>query len=992
MSDIHDSSPQQEGCPAGHWSKSTILVVEDNDITRKLFRVTLEMAGYQVLAASDGESAFKLASDRTPDLVLLDLVLPDTTGFDLVRRLRTLPGMQAVPIVAVTGYQPERVQGELMQSGITDFQFKPVEPSRLVDMVRAYLPAISSGAGEKQDQGQGKMIVLADDDPIQLKLSTMILQSHGYTVLPAKDGAKALKTVARLKPDAVVTDVLMPQLDGFRLCHAIKSNPDLARIPVILVTNSFLEEADRRMAHAMGAEALLVRSSDLQVLLGTLVHTLAVGTSSATPSAEPISLDSYAERLCQQLDRHASLNAHLARRVAIRDAELGILCQLTDAVRTELSLAEVLSRTLYQCLDAAGLSLGAIYFFGPDGSVSLQAEVGWPDIMKEELTSFFGHTEHLFRATSLDTTLVVSDMLKLNMRFSANSKTALTNLIIAPVRSGEEEIGALVLGSQSSGLGEDWLAFAKALGHQFGIVIASVRTLANLRAAERKNQELIESLDGIVWEADPQTFHVSYVSPQTERMLGYAIERWLNQEVAWENLIHPDDYGPMMTTSRQMVAAGRNHALEYRVRKADGQYCWVRDLVTVIMEEGRPTKLRGILVDITERKQLEEQFQQAQKLEAVGRLAGGVAHDFNNLLTVINGYSQLLLSETSTESPNRKELEQIRKAGERSARLTQQLLAFSRKQTVQFQVLDLNKVVTNLESMLKRLIGEDVTLVTKLKPALGRINADPGQLEQVLMNLAVNARDAMPSGGTLAIETADVKLDEKVTGLLWELEIGSYVVLSVSDTGCGMDAPTKARIFEPFFTTKESGKGTGLGLATVYGIVKQHKGALSVYSEVGRGTTFKIYVPRVDAPAAVADWADDEGESSTGSETILLVEDSDMLLDLARHSLERRGYTVMEASSGEEALQMAERHAGPIHLVLTDVVMPGMNGRQLVEQLAKRRPGMKVLYMTGYSEGVLTHHGIMDPSVNLLPKPFTPTILLRKVREVLSRDPSGAIS
>ena len=391
-----------------------------------------------------------------------------------------------------------------------------------------------------------------------------------------------------------------------------------------------------------------------------------------------------------------------------------------------------------------------------------------------------------------------------------------------------------------------------------------------------------------------------------------------------------------------------------------------------------------------ERKRLEEQLRQAQKMEAIGQLAGGIAHDFNNLLTVINGYSELTLLKLPPDHPLGTHLKQIRTAGKRAASLTNQILAFSRKQVLAAKVLDLNEVLKAMEKLLRRLIGDDIAIVTKLKPGIGRIKCDSGQIEQILMNLTVNARDAMPSGGTLIIETADVKLGEKTTASGWELEPGFYVVLTVSDSGCGMDEATQTRIFEPFFTTKEPGKGTGLGLSTVYGIIKQHQGAITVYSEVGKGSTFKVYLPRVDDLAGSRETVAHEAAVPTGTETVLLVEDSAMVRDLARMALETHGYTVVAASNGVEALRLADRHQGPVHLLMTDVVMTGMNGRQLAEQLSPRRPETKVLYMSGYSEGILTHHGIANPNVTLLSKPFTPTILLRKVREVLSGIPSGA--
>jgi PAS domain S-box-containing protein len=400
-------------------------------------------------------------------------------------------------------------------------------------------------------------------------------------------------------------------------------------------------------------------------------------------------------------------------------------------------------------------------------------------------------------------------------------------------------------------------------------------------------------------------------------------------------------------------------------------------------KQGEIVEVIGIGVDITDRQQLEEQLRQSQKLEAVGQLAGGVAHDFNNLLTVITGYSDLTLRRLDNKSPFRSSLEEIKKAGERAASLTRQLLAFSRKQVLQPKVLKLNAIVADIDKMLRRLIGEDIDALTLLEPSLGQVKADPGQIEQVILNLAVNARDAMPQGGKLTIETANVYLDDQYARGHTTIQPGRYVMLSVSDTGCGIDAETQARMFEPFFTTKEQGKGTGLGLSTVYGIVKQSGGHLWVYSEVGKGTTFKIYLPRVDEVIESDEARDTLAELPQGRETVLLTEDEEQVRQMIRMILEMSGYCVLEASDGEEALAIYKQHEGEIDLVMTDVVMPQMSGRELAQSLEVLHPGIKVLYMSGYTDDAIVRHGLLDQEIAFLQKPFTPDVLIRKVREVL---------
>ena len=390
--------------------------------------------------------------------------------------------------------------------------------------------------------------------------------------------------------------------------------------------------------------------------------------------------------------------------------------------------------------------------------------------------------------------------------------------------------------------------------------------------------------------------------------------------------------------------------------------------------------------DVTERRALEQQLRQAQKMEAVGRLAGGIAHDFNNLLMVISGYSEFLLERIGADPTLRGHAQEIANAAERATSLTRQLLAFSRKQMLAPKIVDLNGVVTENVKMLTRLIGEDIDLVMVPGPDIGAVKADPGQIEQVIMNLAVNARDAMPHGGKLTIETANVTLDANYARFHAPVKPGDYVMLAISDTGMGMDADTQAHIFEPFFTTKGL-KGTGLGLSTVYGIVKQSEGYIWVYSEAGKGTSFKIYLPRFSATgealATQPALAADADQPSPGHETILLVEDEENLRRLARQSLENQGYTVLEAPDGAAAIQISQAHTGPIHLLLTDVIMPGMNGRELANQISPTRPEMRVLYMSGYTENHIGHNGTLDEGITLLQKPFTLPALKAKVREVL---------
>ncbi len=506
---------------------------------------------------------------------------------------------------------------------------------------------------------------------------------------------------------------------------------------------------------------------------------------------------------------------------------------------------------------------------------------------------------------------------------------------------------------------------------------------AALRDSEERYRTLVEGVRDIIFALSPEGT-ISSLNPAFETITGWRREAWVGQP--FERLVHAEDLPLALELLGRVVRGELRPASQFRVRTAKSDYRVGEFSATPQLHEGRLVGILGIGRDVTERVQLEQQLRQAQKMEAVGRLAGGIAHDFNNILTAITGYADLLLEDLGATDPRRQDADEIHKAADRAAGLTRQLLAFSRQQVLQPTVLEVNKLVSDLEKMLRRLLGEDVALTTQLAPTTGRVKADPGQLEQVIMNLAVNARDAMPNGGKLTLETGNVDLDESYATDHYPARAGPFVMLAVSDTGTGMSEATQAHMFEPFFTTKEKGKGTGLGLATVYGIVKQSGGFIWVYSEVGHGTTFKLYLPRVQELAERASQpAQTPARAARGTETVLVVEDEAPVRSVARQVLERHGYTVLEAPSAEAALDIATRYSGAIHLLLTDVVMPGLNGRELATRLADLRPDARVIFMSGYTDDAVTRHGVLEPGSAYVQKPFTPDAIARKVREVLDR-------
>jgi two-component system cell cycle sensor histidine kinase/response regulator CckA len=528
-------------------------------------------------------------------------------------------------------------------------------------------------------------------------------------------------------------------------------------------------------------------------------------------------------------------------------------------------------------------------------------------------------------------------------------------------------------------------------------LVAVVRDVTARRAAEdalRRSREhldaLIRTIDGVVWESDAGSRRFTFVSPQAQRLLGYPAERWLEDEGFWVEHLHPDDRGHVVAERARAVEERRDHELEYRVIAAGGGTVWLRDLVSVVREGERVVALRGIMVDVTERRRLEEQLGQSQKMEAIGQLAGGVAHDFNNILTAI-----IMEAELARESYEEREvvdagLEQIRTSAERAATLTRRLLVMSRRQVLAPTTLVLDTVVRAAADMLRRLIGEDISLTLELASEARTLHADAGMLDQIILNLAVNARDAMPRGGRIHIATGTLESTGRPAHADPDAAPGPYVWLSLSDSGCGIPPELRAKVFEPFFTTKAPGRGTGLGLATVYGVVKQHRGWIELDSEVGRGTTFSVYLPCTEGRAVAEPGP--AHVTSGGHETILLVEDEPAVRRATRAVLVRRGYAVLEASDGAQALELLRGAApGTISLVLTDMVLPGgLSGAQLASLARAWDPAVRFVFASGYSPVSESHDLVVEPGTRFLQKPFAPETLLEAVRSVLDDTSSVA--
>jgi PAS domain S-box-containing protein len=555
-----------------------------------------------------------------------------------------------------------------------------------------------------------------------------------------------------------------------------------------------------------------------------------------------------------------------------------------------------------------------------------------------------------------------------------------------PLKANGETFGVLVLQSYTENVryGEKDKEILTFVSQQMAGAIEHKRNEQALRRSEARYRSLVQSAVYGIYRSDRESKFLD-VNPALIAMLGYdSAEEVLALDPKSGVFVDAEEQSRL---AREFERNQQVNNIEVRWKRKDGTPITVRLSGRLVLSPQETAGVAEMIAeDVTERRVLENQFRQAQKMEAVGRLAGGVAHDFNNLLMVISGYTEVLLENTEQHDARYPKMEAIHQATERAAALTRQLLAFSRKQLLELKVVDVNLIVGDMERLLRPLIGENIQLQTRLAEDLGRTRADAGQIEQVIMNLVVNSKDAMPDGGKITIQTGNVRLrHEDLRSEYNYIQPGSYVMLSVSDNGQGMDRETQARIFEPFFTTKEKGKGTGLGLSTVYGIIKQSGGYVLVSSEPGMGTTFKIYLPRVEEAAEPREKMRISQSQTTGTETVLLVEDEESVRQLVKETLEAKGYNVLEADNGETALRIANELPGTLHMLITDVVMPGMSGRELSARLCANHPHTKVLYLSGYTEDAIVHEGVLEPGTAFLQKPFTLHALSRKVRDVLGK-------
>ena len=774
-------------------------------------------------------------------------------------------------------------------------------------------------------------ILLVDDDSMQRKLHHAMLVGEGYRVDTAASAEEALGRARKQRFDLVVSDVLMDQVDGFGLCRRMRQEAELARVPVLLLSAHYNSHSDRDLAHEVGACALVERTPDFEterLWIRTCLDQRGIAF------AADQSRSSYEHHL------HANANQ---------------LARLLDHARNAENRAKHL-------LDHAN---DAISVLSLDGII-LEANRQWETILGVPPAEMLG--QHI-------SAFAPSDEVEKNNETYASCVEEGQTRVVVPLR--HMQTGATVYMEFSSQVVDlEGRQVVMSIGRDATERVAATKRIA---AAELMYRSLVEQIPDIVFRATA-TGALLFVTPNVEEVTGFAPSELMRggQEL-WLSRMSPDDRAHTFELAEIASRTGVRYNNEYRFEHKDGHWIWLRTRITPLRSEGTLV-FEGLISDISDERRLHDSLAQAQKMEAVGRLSGGIAHDFNNILAVIMTNAGFLQDELGANDPRRADAEEIHAAAERAAALTRQLLAFSRKQVLELVPVDLNNTIKSLGKMLVRLIGEDIELSLETLGDLGTVRADVGQLEQVIVNLAVNARDAMPTGGKLKIETTNVDIDTGGAVGADALPAGRYVMISITDTGCGMDAETKRRLFEPFFTTKERGKGTGLGLSTCYGIVQQLGGQIWCYSELGKGTVFKVYLPRIDEAPTAKPHRTVAGLE--GRETVLLVEDDRSVRTAVQRILIGYGYRVLLATDAAHACALAAK-TPCIDLIVSDIVMPGMSGLDVVARVRAVSPSAGALLMSGYTDHALLNQDLLADSPGFIQKPFSSVAFAMKVREVL---------
>ena len=820
-------------------------------------------------------------------------------------------------------------------------------------------------------------VLIADDNNTSSKILRAMLETEGHAVIVAADGREALELLERHPVDVIISDLLMPNLDGYQLCREIRQDTRWRDLPFICYTAIYGSPSDEKLAFDLGANAYLRKPASGATILSALRASVDGDRAGPIPrqaSQEELeAVQWYSQPLVAKLE-----NKYFELTEKSRLAELTVEVGVALTRRNELGeILQACSESMVKHLDAA---LARIWMLN-ERKIALELGAS-------------AATDKLPKGVQLGQAIVE--------RIAQRRRPYRTNAVLGELSAAEQDwarregvaalagyplivedrlMGVLAIFTRKE-LPEPTITALATLADSLALGIQSKRTERALRESVERFRQLSENISQVFWMRDPVKREVLFVSSAYETVWGRSCKSLLEKPDSFFDAIHPGDRERVLDTLQ--AESGVPYEVEYRIVRPDDAVRWIRDRAFPVRDAaGLVIRIAGVAEDVTENRQWEMQLRESQKMQAVGRLAGGLAHDFNNLLSVIFGHCALL--EASYPSPERlrDSVTEINRAAERAAALTRQLLAFGRRQVIEPKVLDLGSVLTEARSLLLRLIGEKVQLTMTLPPALSRVNIDPVQIDQVLMNLTRNARDAMPEGGELTVETCDVNFDAALASGDSARRTGRYVLLAVTDTGCGMTPEVQERIFEPFFSTKSD--STGLGLSVVDGIVRQNGGFLTVTSCPGLGSTFNIYLPALDEPL-------DRSSQKTPSrrtpcnETILLVEDEDPVREVTALLLESLGYHVLQVPGAEEALDLVKNKQAKIDLLLTDVIMPGMSGRELAEAFRVYDPGIKVLLQSGHTDDVVVRHGILNAEVAFLQKPFSIDALANKVRDLFNQD------
>jgi PAS domain S-box-containing protein len=845
-------------------------------------------------------------------------------------------------------------------------------------------------------------ILIVDDLSANRRFLVLLLSTRGHRLLEAANGRDALASVHTDPPDLVITDVLMPVMDGYEFVRQLRLDPTTSGIPVVFYTAHYGEPEARALALSTGVSYVLAKPAESDEVLEIVERALSGESEMGLPPDTRLPAADFGREHLRLLTDKLS---EKAKDLRTSNARLRALINIGLELASERDIDRLLKSVCVSARDLFGATYATLGILDPKDR-----------IVQRFVTAGVDATQWIQRGDEapgiLGTVVAKGRTLRGDNPGGEPGQLQLPPLhpevqafLTAPIVSPTQIYGWIFLaGNEGRAFTEEDEDLVIALAGQVGRIYengyfhAAARKRADelereilerrlaesaLRTTEERMRFALEAAGVGIWDMNYATGSLQW-SETLEAQYGLQPGAFHGTFEAFIEGIHPDDRESVLRTVGSAMKTGSDFSMTHRSLSPDGTVRWLNGAGRVHLgDHGNPVRGVGISLDVTERHNLEAQYQQAQKMEAVGRLAGGVAHDFNNLLTAILGYCELLLDALDPADPCRADVSRIQDAGVSAAALTRQLLAFSRKEVIEPRLLDLNVIVTEMRALLGRLIREDVKIVLGLRHELAFVKADRAQLEQVIMNLAVNAQDAMPDGGTLTIETANVELDEDYAETHLSVKPGPHVVLTVSDTGIGMSPQVHARVFEPFFTTKAVGEGTGLGLAIVHGIVNGSGGSVNVYSEPGKGTSFKVYFPIADS-AEIVVRPPPSSRPHGGTETILVVEDAANLRELVSRLLQREGYTVLVAANAEEAFERAERNPS-IDVLLTDVVMPGCSGPELTKQMIARRPGLRVVYMSGYTDSAIANQGILNPGILFLHKPFTSDSLGQKIREVLDQ-------